>query len=119
MKHILNILRKDFKEAIAEIDFDKGYDPYSKKFMKPLFIGQLYMALKCVCDTEEVEDELEGAEAYIEKYLATDDETYKDMAHDELHHAENLMKRLSSSIGKTEMQALESKHQELSRVIER
>ena len=42
----LEELKKDFEESIKQIDFSKPYDPYSKQFMKPLFIGQLLMALK-------------------------------------------------------------------------
>ena len=118
MKHILETLRKDFKEALSHIDFSEEYDPYSREFMKPLFLGQLYMAVKCVSDTDEVEDELEGAETYIEKFLATGDESYKGMAKDELTHAENLMKKNAVSLGETQLKSLGKVHRELSDFVE-
>ena len=53
MKKAFEELKKDFKEAVSEIDFQK-YDPYSRTFMKPLFIGQLMVAMKCFMDDDPV-----------------------------------------------------------------
>lgn len=36
----LNEMKKDFDDALKQIDF-KAYDPYSRKFMNALFIGQI------------------------------------------------------------------------------
>lgn len=84
-------LQKDFKEALSEIDFNKAYDPYSKEFMKPLFIGMLLAAIKLSDD--DVKDELNGAKTYWNKYLETNDSQYRDMAYDELKHAGILLKK--------------------------
>lgn len=111
MKKAFEELKKDFKEAVSEIDFQK-YDPYSRTFMKPLFIGQLMVAMKCFMDDDPVGEELDGAEEYIEKYLASGDSTYKEMAADELRHAGILMKKTGD-----EHPAHEAKRQELLKMI--
>ena len=84
-------LEKDFEEALSKIDFSKAYDPYSKEFMKPLFIGMLLAAIKLSDD--DVKDELNGARTYWNKYLETSDSQYRDMAYDELKHAGILLKK--------------------------
>ena len=84
-------LEKDFEEALSKIDFSKPYDPYSKDFMKPLFIGMLLTAIKQTDD--DVKDELNGAKIYWNKYLETNDSQFKEMAHDELKHAGILLKK--------------------------
>ena len=84
-------LEKDFEEALSKIDFSKAYDPYSKDFMKPLFIGMLLVAIKLSDD--DVKDELNGAKTYWNKYLETNDSQYRDMAYDELKHAGILLKK--------------------------
>ena len=84
-------LEKDFEEALSKIDFNKPYDPYSKDFMKPLFIGMLLTAIKQTDD--DVKDELNGAKTYWNKYLENNDSQYKDRAHDELKHAGILLKK--------------------------
>ena len=92
MTEALKELTNDFKEAVSKIDF-KNYDPYSKTFMKPLFIGQLLLAMKSVESDDDVEEELDGAETYLNKYLTTGDSSYKEMASDELKHAGILIKK--------------------------
>lgn len=92
MKDALNELRKDFKECLAEIDF-KEYDPFSKKFMKAGFIGQMWILVKELYEDDEVEGELEGAKTYLEKYNETKDVAFRDMAKDELRHAGILIKK--------------------------
>lgn len=88
----LKELEKDFDEALSCIDFRK-YDPYSRPFMKALFIGQMYMAAKCMDGEEDdVEEELDGARKYMETYLETGEMPYRDMAKDELRHAGILIK---------------------------
>ena len=108
-------LKKDFKQAVSEVDF-KNYDPYSRVFMKPLFIGQLLMAMKSVYDENDVEEELLGAEDYINRYLASGDSAYKDMANDELRHAGILIKKHNATADekkKAELAGLEQKRQDL------
>ena len=104
-------LTNDFKQALSEIDFKK-YDPYSRTFMKPLFIGQLLLAMKSVNADDDVEEELDGAETYINKYLATNDNAYKEMASDELKHAGILIKKHLINANEAQRQKLTSHEKE-------
>ena len=54
MKWAMKELRKDFKECLSEINF-KDYDPFSRKFMKAGFIGQMWMLVKMLHDDDDVE----------------------------------------------------------------
>lgn len=92
MKWAMKELRKDFKDAVSDIDF-KEYDPFSRKFMKAGFIGQMWMLMKMLHDDDDVESELEGAEEYMEKWHSTGDTAFRDMAKDELRHAGILIKK--------------------------
>ena len=87
----VEVLKEDFKEALSQIDFENAYDPYSRTFMKALFIGQLLMA--CEELEDDVEEELDGARNYWELYQQTNDIQYREMAHDELRHAGILIKK--------------------------
>lgn len=113
------ILHEDFEKALSEIDFNKAYDPYSKAFMKPLFIGMLLTAIKMTED--DVEEELEGAESYYETFLETGDSDFKGMASDELRHAGILIKKhlaKNPDIEKREkLNALEKRRQEMLKMI--
>ena len=114
----LEELKKDFEEAIKEIDFSKPYDPYSKQFMKPLFIGQLLMAVKEIED--DVDEELDGAKNYWNKYLETNDVQYKEMAHDELKHAGILIKKHLAKADESEkayLNGLEKERQEMLKLV--
>ena len=79
----------------------------------------MYLAVKCISDVIDVKDELQGAENYIERYIATGDEAFKSMAKDELKHAETLMKKNGVSLSDTEIKNFEKTHHELSKYIER
>lgn len=92
MKDELNELEKDFKELLSCIDFNK-YDPYSKLYMRALFVGQMYMCMKSLGCEDDVEEELEGAKKYYEMYEETSDSSFKDMASDEARHAGILIKK--------------------------
>ena len=92
MKDEIKELRKDFKEILSEIDF-KEYDPFSKKFMKAGFVGQMWFLIKELCEDDDVEEELDGARKYLEKYEQTGDSSFHDMAKDELRHAGILIKK--------------------------
>lgn len=85
------VLEQDFKEALSQIDFNQPYDPYSKEFMKPLFIGQLLLAVKSV--ENDVDEELDGAKKYWNIFQETNDAQYREMAQDELKHAGILIKK--------------------------
>jgi len=113
----LEELKKDFKEALSHIDFDK-YDPYSKPFMKALFIGQLLTAVKEMED--DVDEELDGARNYWNKYLETNDVQYKEMAHDELKHAGILIKKHlvgADDSEKSYLNGLEKERQEMLKLV--
>ena len=103
-------LEKDFREALSHIDFKK-YDPYSREFMKALFIGQMWSIVCCLDCDDDVEEELDGARKYMGLYKMTGDNSYKEMAGDELKHAGILIKK-SSEHG-VETSSLESERKEL------
>ena len=106
----VEVLKEDFKEALSHIDFDKGYDPYSRTFMKALFIGQLLMA--CEELEDDVEEELDGAKTYWEKFQETGDSQFRDMAHDELRHAGILIKKHLVNADEEEREHLNSLEKE-------
>ena len=120
MKLAMKELKKDFKEDLSEIDF-KEYDPFSKKFMKASFIGQMWMLIKMLHDDDDVEEELEGAEKYMEKWLSTGDTAFRDMAKDELRHAGILIKKhyeWADDDKKAILEEHENKRQELMKRLE-
>ena len=110
MKDTVKELRKDFKETLSHIDF-KEYDPYSKKFMTASFVGQMWFLVKSLMDDDDVEEEIEGARTYFEKYLESNDAQYRDMAKDELRHAGILIKKHSEWADDEKKKTLE-KHEE-------
>lgn len=121
MKDALNELRKDFKECLAEIDF-KEYDPFSKKFMKAGFIGQMWFLVKELYEDDEVEGELDGAKTYMDKFLTTGDVQYRDMAKDELRHAGILIKKgyeWADDEKKAHLEQQENERQELMKEIDK
>ena len=121
MKDAVKELRKDFKETLSHIDF-KEYDPYSKKFMTASFVGQIWFLVKALMDDDDVEEELDGARTYFEKYLETNDTQYRDMAKDELRHAGILIKKHSEWADEEKQEVLdkhEEERQELMRAIDK
>lgn len=120
MKLAMKELKKDFKECLSEIDF-KEYDPFSKIFMKAGFIGQMWMLLKMLHEDDDVEEELEGAETYMEKFHSTGDTAFRDMAKDELRHAGILIKKhyeWADDEKKAILEEHENKRQELMKQLE-
>lgn len=119
MKMATKELKKDFKEALSEINF-KEYDPWSKKFMKASFIGQMWYLMKALRDDDDVEEELEGAETYMEKWHTTGDTAFRDMAKDELRHAGILIKKhyeWADDDKKAVLEEHENKRQELLKML--
>ena len=49
-------------------------------------------------DNDDIDDELHSAKLYLQKYLDTKDELYKEMSKDELKHAEILIKKHQSKL---------------------
>lgn len=92
MKKAIKELKKDFKECLSQIDFEE-YDPFGKCFMKAGSIGQMWYLLKELHADDDVEEELDGAKTYMDKFLETGDSQYRDMAKDELRHAGILIKK--------------------------
>lgn len=111
MKDAVKELRKDFKDILSNIDFNE-YDPYSKKFMTAGFIGQMWFLVKSLIEDDDVEEELDGARNYLEKYLETNDVQYRDMAKDELRHAGILIKKHSEWADEKEQEILDEHERE-------
>ena len=112
-------LKHDFNKAVAHIDF-KEYDPYSRAFMKALFIGQMYMVAKCICEEDDISEELDGAEKYWDMYLKSNDSQYKEMAHDELKHAGILIKKHLATADESDrayFNGLEKERQEMLKLV--
>lgn len=121
MKDAVKELRKDFKDILSTINFKK-YDPYSKKFMTASFVGQMWFLVKSLIEDDDVEEEIEGARTYFEKYLETNDTQYRDMAKDELRHAGILIKKHSEWADEEKQKTLnqhEEERQELIKAIDK
>lgn len=120
MNKLLAEMRKDFTEAIEELDVK--YDPFSKKFMKALFIGQMWLVADKLLNDDDVQEELDGAKKYLAMYEDTGDVQYKDMATGELKHADILLKKhLSKATGseREHLTSLNDERTEMLRKIER
>lgn len=121
MKDAVKELRKDFKDVLSKINFNE-YDPYSKKFMTASFVGQMWFLVKSLMEDDDVEEEIEGAKTYFEKYLETNDTQYRDMAKDELRHAGILIKKHSEWADEEKQKTLnqhEEERQELIKAIDK
>ena len=81
----------------------------------------MWMLVKMLHDDDDVEEELEGAETYMEKWLTTGDVAFRDMAKDELRHAGILIKKhyeWADDEKKTVLEEHENKRQELMKRLE-
>ena len=120
-------LVKDFKESLAKISFS-SYNPKSDEFETALFIGLMLMVLdetecgeECVVEAsnDEISDEIYGAKKYLQRYLDSGDETFKNMASDELRHCSYLLKKAySKSVGNEERTKLRRYESEIEQVDE-
>ena len=95
--YIKEEIKKDFDDAVSKIDFTR-YNPMSNEFMSAVMIGLMFILLEdeMKIETEKKDDiaeELAGAKKYLQKYLETKDMTYRDMALDEMKHANFLIKK--------------------------
>ena len=113
---VMQELEKDFRHLVSCVDFD-GYDPFSKDFMRACLVGQMLATMKILED--DVDEELDGAKKYYETYLETGDNSYKDMANDELRHAGILIKKHLAEphddAVKEKMNSLERERQDMMR----
>lgn len=100
----------DFKTALKSIDFS-SYNPNSSEFLTALNLGLMWNILCEMSDdaestptasdhksADEIDEELNGAKKYLQKYSETQDSTYKEMASDELKHANFLIKKAYSKL---------------------
>jgi polyphosphate kinase len=88
--------------------------------MKASFIGQMWYLMKALHDDDDVEEELEGAETYMEKWHTTGDTVFRDMAKDELRHAGILIKKhyeWADDDKKAVLEEHENKRQELLKML--
>lgn len=101
----------DFNSALESVNH-KNYNPTSQETMNAVFTGLLWYLTKEMeehyqlpedkvdygYENDEIKDELMGAEKYWKKYAETKDEVYKQMASDELRHAEYLLTKAKTGI---------------------
>lgn len=106
---IKNEVLNDFKTALKSVDF-RSYNPNSSEFLTALNLGLMWNILCEMSDDEspahasdhksvnEIDEELSGAKKYLQKFSETQDSTYKEMASDELKHANFLIKKAYSKL---------------------
>ena len=100
----------DFKTALKNIDFS-SYNPNSSEFLTALNLGLMWNILCEMNDcgespapisehksVDDIDEELSGAKKYLQKYSETQDSTYREMASDELKHANFLIKKAHSKL---------------------
>ena len=105
---------KDFKSSLSKIDFN-SYNPNSSEFLNALFIGEMWRLIKklnesdCIDEVkieeksnDEISEELFSAKKYLQKYIDSNDEIFKQMSKDELKHAEILIKKAYSKLPNSE-----------------
>ena len=132
---IKNEVLNDFKESLKNIDFS-SYNPFSKEFMKALNLGLMYKLLCMIEDDSEtkketyvaeviahgdkiddISKELNGAKIYLQKFMDSHDESYKELAKSELNNASILIKKgyskLPGTSDKQKLKMYEEKHDEI------
>lgn len=136
MDSIIDEVYSDFKSSLAGIDFS-SYNPNSSEFMSALNVGLMWYLLQELkgekienismyksseSEKDDVADELFGAKKYFQKYLDSGDMVYKEMASDELKHAEILIKKayskLPNSEEKAKLKSYEDEHSQILKQIE-
>lgn len=126
----------DFKALLSGIDFS-SYNPNSPEFMSALNAGLMWQLLcelkrngseidanyKSRMERDEISEELHGAKKYLQKFMDSNDIAYKEMAKDELKHAETLIKKANAKLPggeeKAKLKEYEVKLKELSEMIVR
>lgn len=111
MDSTINEVFSDFKNSLADIDFN-SYNPNSPEFLSALNVGLMWRLLhelgeekienkivpKMESEKDEISDELYGAKKYFQKFMDSGDSVFKDMAKDELKHAEILIKKANAKL---------------------
>lgn len=124
---------KDFKESLEKIDFMEAYNPDSAVFGTALRLGLMWHLLKELedCSTEkvaesksdetgdEIADEISGAKKYLQRYIDSGDEVFREMSKDEIRHAEILLRKASAKLpGVEEKKRLKEREAEIKEVAE-
>ena len=118
MDSTINEVFSDFTNSIKNINFS-SYNPNSPEFQSALNVGLMWHLLcemgeekienKIVPEKEiekdEISDELYGAKKYFQKYMDSGDSVFKEMAKDELKHAEILIKKANAKLPSGEEKA--------------
>ena len=107
---IKNEVLNDFKTVLKNVDFS-SYNPNSSEFLTALNLGLMWNILNEMSEcgespapasehksVDDIDEELSGARKYLQKYSETQDSTYKEMASDELKHANLLIKKAYSKL---------------------
>lgn len=100
-------VKSDFDSALEKINFS-AYNPNSAEFTNALRIGLMWHLL-CELDggeadtesqkaDDEIADEIMGAKKYLQRYIDSGDMNFREMASDELRHAEILLKKANSRL---------------------
>ena len=101
----------DFKIALDKIDFT-NYNPNSIEFVTAMNLGLMWNILNEMMEcgetpeirtveyksADDIDEEINGAKKYLQKYSETGDSNYKEMAGDELKHATILIKKAYSKL---------------------
>ena len=115
MDSTINEVFTDFKNSLASIDFN-SYNPNSPEFISALNVGLMWHLLQEIgeehienkvvpMEKDEISDELYGAKKYFQKFMDSGDSVYKEMAKDELRHAEILIKKANAKLPSGEEKA--------------
>ena len=115
MESAIKEVFSDFKNSLAGINFS-SYNPNSPEFMAALNVGLMWHLLNELSENgtdikaamsamedeyaekDEISDELYGAKKYYQKFIDGGDSAYKDLAKDELRHAEILIKKANAKL---------------------
>jgi hypothetical protein len=105
MSGIKSELENDFRQSLANIDFE-NYNPLSDEFRNALFIGLmenlLFGKTEIESESDDVADEISDCKKYLQRYYDTKDETFREMAKDELRHAGIMLKKAWNKIPSAE-----------------
>ena len=101
-------LLDDFWSELDKVDFS-DYRPDSPRFMYPTTIGMLYLILDELDKKSPVEEEIEGAEHYMQMYEETKEPAYHTMSGDEVKHAKFLLGKMKQAHPEEDYSAYEEK----------
>jgi hypothetical protein len=110
---IKNEVFNDFQSQLEKIDFT-SYNPTSSEFMSAIFTGIMWYLLckmnkdeipvkeEIIEDTENSSDdistEINSAKKYLQKYIETKDELYRDIFNDKIKTVGILIKKANAKL---------------------